>query len=392
MRHLWFCTVLFVLAGSLAAETSRVYYQGVGDQASDFDGDGDVTFSDFLAFADQFGQVADGVEYDPVFDLDGDGGVGFDDFLRFANAFGTRGQPQLFPDYLLYVVDGGSSLIDVFQLSTHLHKEFLPFRSPTGIVVTSDQQRVFVTEQFGLFVLNTDHEVLLSIPTGALGRVVLSSDERTAYLSEQQNNIVRVIDLDLQAATDTVVTGNGPGDVGLTPDGRWLYTLNATDISVVDLSQPAEVLRIEVSGLPGSIEISADGRRAYYSVVNRGAVGVLDLATNQIVGEIALDATGARDLKLSIDGSRLYVNAGTALVEIDLERNLVVRSLRVGEATSALGLTPDGVWAYVGTLESGLFRPVVAVVDLAAWEVVGRIQGLAFPVEISFRQTVLEAN
>jgi len=392
VRRLCFCLMFFVVAGSSTAETSRVYYQGAGDLASDFDGDGDVTFSDFLAFAEQFGQVTDEADFDPVFDLDFDGTVGFGDFLQFADAFGTRGQPQLFPDYLLYVVDGGTSLIDVFQLNTHLHQEFLPFRSPTGIVVSADQQRVYVTEQFGLFVLNTNHEVLLSLPTGALGRVALSSDERFVYLGEQQNDLIRVIDLELQIAIDTVAVGNNPADLGLAPGGRWLYVLNATDISVVDLSQPAEVLRVNVSGVPGSIEISADGRFAYYSVVNRGAVGVLDVATNQIVGEIAIDAPGATDLKLSIDGRRLYVNAGTSLVEIDTERNLVVRSLRVGEATSALGLTPDGVWAYVGTLESAIFRPVVAVVDLAAWEVVGRIQGLSFPVEIGFRQTNLQAN
>jgi len=49
---------------------------------SDFDGDGDVGFTDFLLFAQSFGSE------DEVFDLDSDGFVGFSDFLAFAGAFG----------------------------------------------------------------------------------------------------------------------------------------------------------------------------------------------------------------------------------------------------------------------------------------------------------------
>lgn len=392
MKPAVFLIVLLTLVGSGSVSGSRIFYQGAGSRASDFDGDGSVAFSDFLAFANRFGETDQTPEFDPAFDLDSDGSIGFGDFLQFASAFGTTGQPQLFPDYVLYVVDSGTSLIDVFELSTHLHQEFLPFRVPTGIVVSEDQQRVFVTEQFGLFVLDTDHRVLLSIPTVGPGRMALSADERTVYLGEQMNNLIRIVDLDLQNAIDTVQVGPGPSELDLSRDGRWLYTLNASDISVVDLSQPAEVLRIDVNGSPGAIEISPDGRTAYYTLVNRGAVGVLDLVTNHIVGEIALDARRANELKLSVGGDRLYVNADVSLLEIDTDRNLVVRSLRVGEATSALGLTPDGVWAYVGTQEPAIFRPVVAVVDLEAWEVVGRIQGLSFPFEIEFRQTTRPGN
>ncbi len=55
---------------------------------ADFDGDGDVGFSDFLLFVDAFG-TSEGVPgYNAAADLDGDGAVAFSDFLIFANAFG----------------------------------------------------------------------------------------------------------------------------------------------------------------------------------------------------------------------------------------------------------------------------------------------------------------
>ena len=52
----------------------------------DFDGDGQVGFSDFTQFANAFNMVANGDT--EIFDLDGSGFVDFPDFIQFANAFG----------------------------------------------------------------------------------------------------------------------------------------------------------------------------------------------------------------------------------------------------------------------------------------------------------------
>ena len=60
----------------------------------DFDGDGTVGFSDFLAFVSGFGTSRGDSRYDARFDLDGDGAVGFPDFLIFAGAFGSRVPPS----------------------------------------------------------------------------------------------------------------------------------------------------------------------------------------------------------------------------------------------------------------------------------------------------------
>ncbi len=54
----------------------------------DFDGDGTVGFTDFIAFAAAFGKSSGDEDFDARFDLDGDGTVGFTDFIKFAAAFG----------------------------------------------------------------------------------------------------------------------------------------------------------------------------------------------------------------------------------------------------------------------------------------------------------------
>ncbi len=56
----------------------------------DFDGDGRVGFSDFLAFAGQFGTRQGDGRYEAKYDLDSDGAIGFSDFLIFGSSFGKE--------------------------------------------------------------------------------------------------------------------------------------------------------------------------------------------------------------------------------------------------------------------------------------------------------------
>lgn len=56
--------------------------------AADFNGDGSVDFSDFIAFAQNFGRSDGDANYDAKFDLTGDQRVDFSDFIAFAQQFG----------------------------------------------------------------------------------------------------------------------------------------------------------------------------------------------------------------------------------------------------------------------------------------------------------------
>ena len=60
----------------------------VTGSSADFDGDGNVNFSDFIAFAKNFGRSEGDENYDATFDLTGDGNVNFSDFIEFAKQFG----------------------------------------------------------------------------------------------------------------------------------------------------------------------------------------------------------------------------------------------------------------------------------------------------------------
>lgn len=78
-----------------------------GEVQSDFDGDGDVGFQDFLAFAGAFGSRLGDTDWHPACDLDGDGEVAFADFVLFSADYG-RGSRR--PEVTIGWADDRSAL------------------------------------------------------------------------------------------------------------------------------------------------------------------------------------------------------------------------------------------------------------------------------------------
>ncbi len=71
------------------ADLEPLTFTAAAKASPDFDGDGEVGFSDFFVFAEAFGGN------DPRFDLDGSGSVDFADFFLFAENFGQPARAKL---------------------------------------------------------------------------------------------------------------------------------------------------------------------------------------------------------------------------------------------------------------------------------------------------------
>ena len=186
---------------------------------------------------------------------------------------------------------------------------------------------------------------------------------------------------------DSILVGNRPIDVALSPDGTKLYVANQNDrnVVVVDLATMTVTARIIIGDIPLEISITQDGTRAYVTNWSRGVISVLDLNTNQVVGALQIDQEGSFGAEFSPDKKLLYVSAVGVLLEIDVEHNLIVRTLRLGNDSTVLGVSPDGSRAYVATLVQQAGGPGLTVVDLNEWRILGRIRGFFYPREIAFR-------
>ncbi len=394
--------VFFTFASLLPAhgQSPRLIWQpegpvsqwSTGPLTADFDNDGVVGFSDFLLFASSFNSRDGEPAYDARMDLNDDGAIDFSDFVSFSAAYGRPSDDAFSNRYVIYALDpllGGMAVIDS---DSHLLSEYLRFRGPTGMAVSADERTIYVSEGFGLFAIDENHEALFSIPTESQGRVVLSPDERIAFVTEERHDRLVVLDLVARVPADTISVGERPIDVAITPDGRKLYVANADsrDISVIDVERGEVTAAIIIGGVPGEIGITKDGARAYVTNVDRGVVSVLDLSSDQVVSGLQLSGDSARGLAFSPDGETLYVastgtRSGGFLVTVDVQRNLISQRLRVGDAASTIGVAPDGARIYIGTLVLDGGGPGLSAIDLKDGRVMGRLLGIDFIAQFAFR-------
>ena len=74
---------------TVGSDGATVIISGVSSKLTpDFTGDGQVTFPDFIQFAQNFGRKKGDANFNPRFDLSQNGSVDFPDFIQFAQAFG----------------------------------------------------------------------------------------------------------------------------------------------------------------------------------------------------------------------------------------------------------------------------------------------------------------
>jgi len=389
----WVVVVMLLIPSIIPAGTTPFTFINVGARGADFDSDGRVGFADFLLFVANYNIISPDPRYDSRYDLDSDGAVGFGDFLTFSAVFGKKAAQPAATDsddtlFQVYVVDPPDNSIVGFDYTSHLITDYMPFRGPTALRVSEDQESIFVSEVFGFFVLNNDHTVRFSVPTSSAGRIAISPDGATAYVTEQFLGRVLVIDLAAQMAVDTLALDSPPSEISLSADGQILYVGSQLrrDITVVSTDPLQVVESVQTGFTPGEILASPDGSRIYVSHLDDGSLAILDGQTHQLTGTIQLSAQSSLGLAFSPDAGILYITASASIMALDTQTNLMLNTLVLGDATSTLGVAPDGRRAYVGTLAIDEGGTGITVVDLETFSVLGRMRGFQFPVQIGFRR------
>lgn len=362
------------------------------DLKSDFDGNGVVDLNDFFLFAEHYGQAAGQPGFDAKFDVIGDGKIDQADFFIFAQNFGVRVNAQVSAGprrTFLYVADYPDNGVSVMDSATNLVLSYLPFRGPTGIAISSDQRTTYVVDVFTFLVLRDDFNVDYTLPLFNGAKVALSPDNRRAFVTQEAANNVLFIDLEKKAVSDTVAVGRGPFGVAISPDGRSLYVVNTRSgngsLSIVDVRTRTVRDSLQFDTAPGLVVVSPDGQRGFLNSANGGRVSVVDLAANRVVGTIQTGGQIVYGMGFSPDGKRLYAAASGKIVVIDTERNLIVDRINVADDTGPLTVSPDGSRIYVSAFSQSGGGAAVYVIDLAAKQVLGKIRGFAFPMELAFR-------
>ncbi|MBA1228326.1 YncE family protein [Pseudomonas viridiflava] len=235
------------------------------------------------------------------------------------------------------------------------------------------------------------------IPLGFVPReMVLSPDEKTLYVSNENGREISVIDVQTSSVVNCI-KGAGAGNLTLSPDGKHLYTIGYNKCFVIN-TQTHEVIRVMGSGSVNRIVCSLDGRFIYlsfryapgglirqietqhYSVVNDfdlgtlsngslalgvspendcvyasapaegsgtsavSAIGTIDYLQHDIAG-----FTDPRSLAVSTDGTRLYVGGIDEVYIVDTTTLRMFYREKIGSQgypVTVIGITPDDRYVY----------------------------------------------
>ena len=307
----------------------------------------------------------------------------------------------------LYVKDNrGLVVIDAATWQIRQELKFSAGGSSVhGIVVTRDGARLFATtSQDILWEIKTTsggkvelgRKLSLPGPDGkgnsAPGGLVLSADEKTAYVCLSRNNNLGILDLESGKLLRQIPVGVAPYDVVLFANGRRAFVSNwggrhprqgektakssGTDtlvdergvaasgtVSVVDLETGAELMQI-VTGLhPSDLELSADQRTLYVVNANSDTVSVIDVASQRVIETIPVRpdpnlpfGSAPNALSLSQDGRTLFVANGgnNAVAVIALAQSPGGKSQLEGFIPTAWypgGLINDGKHLYIANIK-----------------------------------------
>jgi YVTN family beta-propeller protein len=141
-------------------------------------------------------------------------------------------------------------------------------------------------------------------------QVVIDRNSLDAYLSLAGEDAVDVINMTDGEVSHRInlKTGDGPVNIALTPDRRFLLTVNARSrtLSIIDPASLLEISRVPLQEGPRWLLVGPNGTRCYVFNGLANTMTVIDIANRQIVATIATDA-GPLMGQFNRRGDRLYV-------------------------------------------------------------------------------------
>lgn len=211
--------------------------------------------------------------------------------------------------------------------------------------------------------------LLTVTPTTITTRVPISATTGSLSLSTLSGTAISPLPFNMNVSfpqpvmTATILVGNLPEGVAVSPDGRKAYVANKADGTVSMINTVTN----QVIGFPRlldpnlvmpvqGIAASPDNRRVYVAG-NANEIFVLDAVNLVQVDTIPVIAGGGtqpnpQGITLSPDGRLLYVSDnhdGGAVTVLDIATKTVVKSISMGPGTMPLGIatSSDGQRAYL---------------------------------------------
>jgi YVTN family beta-propeller protein len=237
-------------------------------------------------------------------------------------------------------------------------------RGPKSVAFTPD----------GRFILCAllEGEGVEAIPTdGAAGRLVLTppapwaakkgfvemaflAGRQELWVTQMTTGMVHVFSLsDFTWLATFSAGGSWPKFLLVSPDERTAYVSNweSRDVSVIDTAARAATARIPVGGVPRGLALSRDGRFLYVCLFDRGAVQKVDLPKRAVARTLAFGEGAMRHIVMHPTKDLLYASdmLKGRILAIDASTDRLLAQIPVDRNLNTIALSPDGRYLFVSS-------------------------------------------
>jgi YVTN family beta-propeller protein len=109
-----------------------------------------------------------------------------------------------------------------------------------------------------------------------------------AYITNEYENTVSVIDTATNIVTGIVKVGSNPVGVAVSPDGKKAYAVNegSNSVSVIDMATNNIIATVSVGTNPNGVAVAPDGTKVYVANHRSDNVSVIDTVTNNVTATV----------------------------------------------------------------------------------------------------------
>jgi YVTN family beta-propeller protein len=208
----------------------------------------------------------------------------------------------------------------------------------------------------------------------------------TLVVANKAEATASLIDLTSGEVIATLPTGEGPHEVGVSPDGRFALVINygnrggaGQSLTLIDIPAAEVVKTIDLGQYrkPHGVEWIDDGHAAVTVEASKALV-VVDVDKGEIVRTIRTDEEISHMVVLDPDGRRAYTaNMGSGSITVlDLEKGERETSIATGDGAEGIAVSASGEHVWV----TNRAADTVTVIDAETFETVKEIPSRGFPI------------
>jgi DNA-binding beta-propeller fold protein YncE len=210
-------------------------------------------------------------------------------------------------------------------------------------------------------------------------------DAATLAVANKAEATLSLIDLDAGEVVATLPTGDGPHEIGMSPDGRFALVTSyggreaGSTLTLVDVAAARVVRTIELGEFrrPHGV-VWLDGRRALVTAETNRSLLEVDVETGRLLNALPTDQDVSHMVVATPDGARAFVaNIGSGTVTaIDLGRGWKRAHVATGAGAEGIALAAGGRELWVTNRDGD----TLTVLDAASLAKLAELPSPGFPI------------